>query len=157
MDVTLAAPGLVAVVGGHSHSLLSNGEAGAVGRYPMGAPGGVAVVQAGAYARYLGRLDLDLGADGGVIAQGGGCRHVGEEMVPDPEVAGIVARFAAPLEGLRRKLVAVLDAALEVTGCRVGPCRLGGMVAEAMRGATHGQAIGLMNAGGLRWGCRRGR
>ncbi len=156
IDRTLDVPGLGAIVGAHSHSLLSNSEPEAVGPYPGTSAGGAPIVQAGAYARYLGRLDLDLAADGTVLAQAGGCRHIGPEIVPDPEVAAIVARFAAPLEELRRRPVATLVEPLDTAACRVAPCRLGTLVADAMRDATHGQAIGLMNAGGLRVGLPAG-
>ena len=155
-DRTVTVPGILAIVGGHTHALLSNTEPGASGPHPTPSEGGAPIVQAGAYARYLGRLDLDIGADGAVVAQGGACRHIGLELEPDPEVTAIVARFAAPLEELRNRPVTTLAEPLSVASCRVAPCALGGMVAGAMRAATHGQAIGLMNAGGLRVGLPAG-
>ena len=156
VDRTIDVAGLAAIVGGHSHSLLSNDEPEAVGPYPSQAAGGAPIVQAGAYARFLGRLDLDLGPDFTVVARAGACRHIGLDLAPDPEVEAIVARFAAPLEELRLRPVATLPEALDVAACRVAPCRLGGLVADAMRDATHGHAIGLMNAGGLRVGLPAG-
>lgn len=152
----LAAPGLAAIVGGHSHTLLSNTEPGAAGPYPTPGTDAVPIVQAGAYARYLGRLDLDLAPDGAVLAVAGGCRRIGADLVPDPLVASIVAAFAAPLDELRRRPVATLPEPLDLAACRIGPCRLGWLVADAMRDATHGHAIGLMNAGGLRVGLPAG-
>ena len=151
-----AGSGAAVFVGGHSHSLLSNAEADALGPHPTVAPGGALVVQAGAYGRYLGRLDLDLDADGRVLAHGGECRRVGPDLPEDPAVAAVVAAYAAPLEAVRRRVVAHLPAALDVAGCRVGTCALGEMVARALLDAAPGSDAALMNAGGLRTGLRAG-
>ena len=155
-DGTMAAPGIAAVIGGHTHTLLSNVEPGALGPHPVQAGSGALVVQAGAYGRYLGRLDLDVAADGGVLAYGGECRHVGLDLPEDPAVAAIVAHYAGTLREVRGRLVATLPEALDVNGCRIGPCRLGGMVAEALLGAAHGADLAVMNVGGLRTGLRAG-
>ena len=156
MDLALGVPGVGLVVGGHTHTLLSNTEAGALGPHPTQAPGGALVVQAGAYGRYLGRLDLDMADDGTVLAYGGACRHVGMSQAEDPEVAAIVARYAAPIEALRNEPVATLAAPLDIAACRVAPCRIGRIAAEALRTAAHGASVGLMNAGGLRVGLPAG-
>ena len=109
-------------------------------------------MQAGAYGRYLGRVDLDLAEDGTVLALAAACRHVGLDLVPDPAVAAIVAHFAAPIAALRARRVTTLATALDVGACRVAQCRFGTIAAEAMRAAVHGASVGLMNAGGLRVG-----
>ena len=155
-DGLIAAPGVSVIIGGHSHTLLSNVEAGALGPYPVRTGPGPLVVQAGAYGRYLGRLDLDVGADGTVLAYGGECRHVGLDLAEDPAVAAVVAAYAAPLQAVRRRQVAVLADELGTAGCRVGPCRLGEVVAEALLQAAHGADLAVMNAGGLRTGLRQG-
>jgi 5'-nucleotidase len=155
-DLDLPAEGAALVIGGHSHTLLSGTEPGAAGPSPTLARGGAAIVQAGCYGRYLGRVDLDVAADGTVLALAAACRHVGLDLAPDPEVAAIVARYAAPLADLRNRPVATLEQPLETANCRLSPCRLGELVAGALRHATHGHAIGLMNAGGLRVGLPAG-
>ena len=163
MDLQLAAPGVAVIVGGHSHTLLSNTEPGAAGPYPSLSPGRPLplVVQAQAYGRFLGRLDLDLAADGTILAFAGACRHVGEDLVEDPAVAAIVAAYAAPLEALRQRPVATIPKAMEVASCKIAPCQLGSLVASAIRDAAHpppnvAAVIGLMNAGGLRVGLPAG-
>ena len=159
-DRALPSEGVALIIGGHSHTLLSNSEGGAAGPSPLVAPGGAPIVQAGCYGRYLGRVDLDVAPDGQVLALAAACRHVGLELVPNPDVAAIVARYAAPLEELRSRPVATLDAPLETTNCRIAPCRLGGLVAGSLRAAAHAPAgvpvVGLMNAGGLRVGLPAG-
>lgn len=157
----LGLEGVALVVGGHSHTLLSNDEPGALGPAPVRAPGGPAVVQAACFARYLGRVDLDLAADGSVLALAAGCRHVGLDTPEEPSVAAIVARFAAPLAALRARPVATLAAPFSVTACRIAPCAFGALVAAALRQAARGGGdevarVGLMNAGGLRTGLPAG-
>ena len=156
-DRALAAevPGIDVIVGGHSHSLLSNVEDGAAGPFPILA-GKTLIVQAGAYGRYLGRLDLDLAADGALLAWGGECRHVGLDLPPDPAVAAIVARYAAPLEATRRKIIGRADGALDNKACRLGGCALGSLVADAMLAGDHGAEVAIMNAGGIRTGLPAG-
>ena len=150
--------GVPVIVGGHTHTLLSNDEPGAAGPHPTIARGPL-IVQAGAYGRYLGRLDLDLAPDGTILAYGGACRHIGLDLAEDPETATIVARFAAPLEALRARPVATLPATLDVATCRIAPCPLGALAAAALRAGAHDATlpvIGLMNAGGLRVGLPAG-
>ncbi len=155
-DRALDAPGVGVIVGGHSHSLLSNVEPGALAGYPVLAASGALVVQAGAYGRYLGRLDLDLAADGRVLAYGGECRHVGVDLPEDPAVAAIVAQFGAPLQDVRRRQIAVLPEELGVASCRIAQCPLGQLVAGALLAATRGADVAIMNGGGLRTGLRAG-
>lgn len=156
MDRMLDIPGVGLIVGGHSHSLLSNTEAGAVGPYPTISPGGTLIVQAQAYSRYLGRLDLDLAPDGAIGLYAGECRHIGQDSPEDPGVAAIVAGFAAPLEALRNQPVATLAEPLDVAACKVAQCKLGQIVANTLRANAHGADVGLMNAGGLRTGLPAG-
>jgi len=155
-DGTMDAPGIAAIIGGHTHTLLSNVEAGALGPHPVHAGSGALVVQAGAYGRYLGRLELDVGADGTVLAFGGECRHVGLNLPEDPAVAAVVARYAETLREVRGRPVATLMEALDINGCRVGPCRFGEIVADALLSAAHGADLAVMNAGGIRTGLRSG-
>lgn len=155
VDKTIATQGLAVIVGGHSHSLLSNDEPGALGPYPTNTEGPL-IVQAQAYGRYLGRLDLDLAEDGAILAYAGACRHIGQDLPDDPEVAAIVATFAAPLQALRDRRVATLAAPLDVATCKILPCPFGELVAATLRAADRDAEIGLMNAGGLRVGLPAG-
>ncbi|MCE8471267.1 metallophosphoesterase, partial [Rhodovulum sulfidophilum] len=62
--------GIDVIVGGHSHTLLSNTDAAAAGPYPT-MLGRTAIVQAYAYGRYLGRVDLVFDDAGGLVSAGG--------------------------------------------------------------------------------------
>jgi 5'-nucleotidase len=120
-----------------------------------GRAGAVPIVQAGAFGRHLGRLDLDLRADGRVAGFAQAMRELPAEVAEDAEVAATVARFAAPLAELRARHVATLVEALPNAGCATAPCALGALVAGAMRRELRAE-IGWQNAGGLRAGLPAG-
>jgi 5'-nucleotidase len=157
IDLSLAGvvPGVDVFVGGHSHTLLSDTETGTAGPAHQavdGPAGRAVVVQAACYGRYFGRLDLDIGDDGSVLAYGGDCRHVGLDLPEEPAVAAIVASYAAQLDTVRRRVVGSTAGPIGNDGCRIGECKLGNFIAEAMLATTHGADVALMNAGGIRTG-----
>ena len=143
--------GVDAILGGHSHTLLANGLANAAGPHPLEV-GAVRIVQAGAHGRYLGRLDLDLDADGRVLRHGGEVRELTADLPEDEAVRALVAGLALPLEELRRRPVARMAQPLDNITCGDAPCELGAMVAESMRRAFPDAQIGWMNGGGIRAG-----
>ena len=152
-------PGAPVWLGGHSHTLLSNAEPGALLPHPVvqhGPAGPALIVQAACFGRYLGRLDLDLAPDGTVLAWGGDCLHIGLDTAEDPAVAAIVAGYAAPLQAMRARVVGTLAAPVDFVECRVEECALGDLVAETMLAGAHGAEVALVNAGGLRTGLRAG-
>ncbi|WP_426959827.1 bifunctional metallophosphatase/5'-nucleotidase [Muricoccus radiodurans] len=145
--------GVDAIVGGHSHLLLADGEPGAVGPHPLvqaGKDRDVRIVQAMCHGRYLGRLDLDLAPDGRIAAHGGRERPVDADVPEEPRVAAIVAEYAAPLGELRRRPVGTAVGPFPDTDCRTGECALGSLVAEAALAAVPGAEVAIVNAGGLR-------
>lgn len=161
VDQSLAGqiPGVDGFIGGHSHTLLSDSEPGAAGPAHAvfaGPAGRAVVVQAAAYGRYFGRLDLDIAADGTLLAYGGDCRHIGLDLPEDAGVAALVAGYAARLGTVRRRHVGQLDAELTNATCRVSECALGDLVTDAMLAATPGAQIALVNGGGLRAGLPAG-
>ncbi len=155
IDLALAeaVPGIDVIVGGHSHTLLSSTEAGAAGPYPT-MVGDTAVVQAYAYGKYLGRLEVTFDADGQVIAAAGAPVLLDAGVAPDPGMAARIAELAIPLDAVRREVVG--EAAAEINGdravCRIAECPMGNLVAEAMldRVRDQGIEIALQNGGGLR-------
>ncbi|MFC4167495.1 bifunctional metallophosphatase/5'-nucleotidase [Teichococcus aestuarii] len=160
-DLALAAavPGLDLIVGGHSHTLLADGLPGAEGPHPLLADGpdrAVRIVQAGSYGRWLGRLSLDLAADGRVLAHGGAVRPVTAALAEDAAVAALLAGFAAPLAALRASPAGPGAPGLTPEGCRGGECALGNLVADAMLAAEPEAEIALTNGGGLRAGLPEG-
>lgn len=147
--------GVDVFIGGHSHTLLSDSEDAAAGpahEVITGPAGRAVVVQAGAFGRYLGRLDLDIADDGSVLAYGGDCRHVALALPEDPAVAAIVAAYAAQIDTVRQRRVGLVAETLSNATCRFAECPLGNLVADAMLAAAPGAEVALMNAGGLRTG-----
>lgn len=157
-----AVPGLAAVVGGHSHTLLSNSDRAAVARYPhpVTAPGGraVPVVQAGANNRHLGRLDLDLDGEGNVLAAWGDAMPLAFADPTDPAMEALVAALAEPLSALRARVVGEAAASLFHDSCRREECAIGNAIADAMLAAARpgGAEIAIQNGGGIRAGLAAG-
>jgi 5'-nucleotidase len=151
-----ATQGIDLVVGGHSHTLLSNSVSGAPFPCPVvetAADGrAVPIVQAGANGRFLGRIDLALDAAGRPAAFQGDAREITLDTPEDPGVAALLARLAAPIEATRRRVVGQVAGDFSPGPCRGAECALGNLVAEAMLDAARpaGAQVAITNVGGLR-------
>ncbi|MCO4825019.1 MAG: 5'-nucleotidase C-terminal domain-containing protein, partial [Amylibacter sp.] len=145
--------GVDVIVGGHSNTLLSNTNERAVGPYPT-MVGSTAIVQAYAYGKFLGELNVSFN-DAGEITTA-----VGEPLVMDGTVAedgatkDRIAEAAKPLEEIRNKIVASAAEAIEGDRaiCRIQECAMGNLVADAMldRVKDQGITISIANSGGIR-------
>ncbi len=157
-----AVDGIDVIVGGHSHTLLSNSAPNAEGPYPVVArsPGGqaVLVVQAYAYTRFLGRLDVAFDRAGVPVAWTGDTIPLAGDVPQDPRVAAEVARLAEPLEALRTKVIGTTAVELPHADCRRGECLVGNVVADAvLEKVRHlGVTAAIQNGGGLRASIPRG-
>lgn len=150
--------GVSVVVGGHSHTLLSNTDPKAAGPYPtmVDNPAGykVPVVQAASYGKYLGDLVVTFDDNGAVKDAKGDPILLDSSIKPDPVIAARVQEMAKPIEELRKKVIGSsqgpIEGAREV--CRVQECSMGNLVADAMLDRTKAQgiAIAIQNGGGLR-------
>tara|TARA_R110002096_G_scaffold2346_5_gene12077 strand:- start:9862 stop:11463 length:1602 start_codon:yes stop_codon:yes gene_type:complete len=157
-DVASKVAGIDVIVGGHSHTYLSSSSDKAAGPYPTmvtgpdGSP--TAVVQAYAYGKYLGALDVTFDDNGVVINASGEPIVMDGEVVEDSATKQRIAELAKPLEEIRNKVVS--DATGLIEGdravCRVEECEMGNLVADAMLGrvADQGIQIAITNSGGLR-------
>ena len=151
-------PGIDIIVGGHSHSLLSNTDDKAEGPYPtmVKGPDGhdVPIVQAYAYGKYLGELDVTFDDDGVVTAAAGQPLIMDGKITEDPKLKERVAELAKPLDEIRKKVVAETTAPIDGSRdtCRAGECAMGDLVADAMleRVKDQGTQIAIINGGGLR-------
>lgn len=151
-------PDVDVVVGGHSHSLLSNTDAKAEGPYPtmVDNPGGykVPVVQAGSYSKYLGDLHVVFDDSGVVKEAKGDPILLDSSFKPDDAVAARIKELGGPIDELKKKEIGessdVIDGSREV--CRVKECSMGNLVADAMvdRVKDQGITIAIQNGGGLR-------
>ncbi|TAU90421.1 bifunctional metallophosphatase/5'-nucleotidase [Rhizobium leguminosarum] len=159
-DIALIAkiPDVDVVVGGHSHSLLSNTDAKAEGPYPtmVDNPGGykVPVVQAASYSKYLGDLVVNFDDNGVVKDAKGDPILIDSTFTPDPAVIARIGELAKPIEDLRKKVIGSSESPIEGDRkvCRVKECSMGNLVADAMldRTKNQGVTIAVQNGGGLR-------
>ncbi|TXH85370.1 MAG: LysM peptidoglycan-binding domain-containing protein [Rhizobium sp.] len=150
--------GVSVVVGGHSHTLLSNTDPKAAGPYPtmVDNPAGykVPVVQAASYSKYLGDLVVTFDDNGAVKDAKGDSILLDSSIKPDPAIAARIQEMAKPIEELRKKVIGSTQGPIEGAReiCRVQECSMGNLVADAMLDRAKGQgiSIAIQNGGGLR-------
>ncbi|MBB5535351.1 5'-nucleotidase C-terminal domain-containing protein [Rhizobium giardinii] len=151
-------PDVDVVVGGHSHSLLSNTDEKAEGPYPtmVDNPGGykVPVVQAGSYSKYLGDLVVTFDDSGVVKSAKGDPILIDSKIKPDEAVLARIKELGKPIEELKTKIIGKTDAPIDGSreSCRARECEMGDLVTDAMLDRVKGQSvtIAITNGGGLR-------
>ncbi|WP_224815479.1 bifunctional UDP-sugar hydrolase/5'-nucleotidase [Hasllibacter sp. MH4015] len=153
-----AVTGIDVIVGGHSHTLLSASDPDRDSAYPtwISNPDGtmVPIVQAYAYSKYLGHLEVTFDDAGEVVFAQGDTMLLDASVEPDAEIAARVAELAAPIEEAMSVIVGETADFIEGdrSVCRVEECPMGNLVADAMldRVADQGVTIAIQNGGGLR-------
>ncbi|MFS8124246.1 5'-nucleotidase C-terminal domain-containing protein [Rhizobium sp. BR 250] len=151
-------PDVDVVVGGHTHTLLSNTDQKAEGPYPtvVDNPGGykVPVVQAGQYSKYLGDLKVIFDDNGVVKESKGDPILIDSAFKPDEATLKRIDELKAPIEALKAKVVGTSEGPIEGDRkvCRVKECSMGNLVADATlaRVKDQGVTIAFANSGGLR-------
>ncbi|KJZ20603.1 bifunctional metallophosphatase/5'-nucleotidase [Loktanella sp. S4079] len=144
--------GVDVIVGGHSNTLLGDMD-GAAGSYPT-MVGDTAIVQAYAYGKFLGELNVTFD-DAGVVTEASGAPLlIDGQVAEDAETVARISELAQPLEEIRNKVVAVAASAIEGNRdvCRAMECSGGNLIADAMldRVADQGIQIAIANSGGIR-------
>ncbi|TPK58873.1 bifunctional metallophosphatase/5'-nucleotidase, partial [Mesorhizobium sp. B2-4-19] len=157
-DIIAKIPGIDVVVGGHSHTLLSNTDPKAAGPYPtmVDNPDGykLPVVQAASYSKYLGEFKVVFDDNGVVKSASGDPIFLDKSITPDPAVLARIKELGAPIEALKNKEVAettdVIDGSRE--NCRAKECAMGNLVSDAILDRVKGQGVEIVisNGGGLR-------
>ncbi|NBN78648.1 multifunctional 2',3'-cyclic-nucleotide 2'-phosphodiesterase/5'-nucleotidase/3'-nucleotidase [Microvirga tunisiensis] len=158
MEIAARVAGIDAIVGGHSHTLLSNTNDKAAGPYPtlVKNPAGqdVPIVQAYAYSKYLGEIELTFDDAGTLVSAKGEPILLDKSVEPDAAVAARVAELAKPLEELRAKVIGSAAAAIDGSRdtCRSTECQMGNLITDAMLDRVKGQGvqIAIQNGGGAR-------
>ena len=145
--------GVDIIVGGHSNTYLSNVSDKAKGPYPT-MVNNTAIVQAYAYGKFLGELNVVFDADGNITQAVGEPIIMSGKVVEDNDTKARIAELAVPLEKIRQNVVA--SAAAPIDGnrdnCRVKECEMGNLVADSMldRVKDQGISIAIANSGGIR-------
>ncbi|NNF70570.1 MAG: multifunctional 2',3'-cyclic-nucleotide 2'-phosphodiesterase/5'-nucleotidase/3'-nucleotidase [Rhodobacteraceae bacterium] len=145
--------GVDVIVGGHSNSLLSNVQSRAVGPYPT-MVGDTAIVQAYAYGKFLGELNVVFDDEGVVTSAVGEPILLDRFVDEDDTTVARVTELAEPLDEIRNRVVAAAEAPIEGdrSVCRVQECPMGNLVADAMleRVRDQGIQVAFANSGGIR-------
>ena len=145
--------GVDVIVGGHSNTLLSNTNERAEGAYPT-MVGDTAIVQAYAYGKFLGELNVTFDNTGKIVQAVGEPLNLDGTVSEDSATKDRIAQAAIPLEEIRTQVVAKSSAVIQGDSkvCRVAECEMGNLVADAMldRVADQGAQIAIANSGGLR-------
>lgn len=150
--IAINTTGVDLIVGGHSNTLLGDMD-GADGPYPT-VVNGVPIVQAFAFGKYLGELEITFDDDGNVVSADGAPILLDSSVSEDEATKARIAELAGPLDEIRSEVVS--NTAEPITGdrneCRFRECSGGNMIADAMlaRVADQGIDIALQNSGGIR-------
>ena len=151
--VATGTTGVDVIVGGHDNTYLSNVSDKAVGPYPT-MVGKTAIVQAYAYGKFLGELNVTFDDAGEIVEAKGEPLIMDKAVAEDSDTLARIAELAQPLEEIRSKVVA--ESGAEIDGnrdnCRQIECTMGNLVADATlaRVKDQGVTIALVNSGGLR-------
>jgi len=148
----LEVPGLDLIIGGHSHTDLVDG------RYPTKVvrPDGSEcwVVQAYAYGRYMGILDVNFDADGKLFFSGQAYLALDNRVIPDVRSQNLLASFTSRLSTSLKEVVGVASSPIDGSrDCRKRECEMGNLVTDAMLAYgkfKEGAEIAIQNGGGLR-------
>jgi 5'-nucleotidase len=131
-DITIAeaTTGVDVIVGGHSNTLL--GDDG-VGAYPT-MVGDTAIVQAYAYGKFLGELNVTFDDDGMIIEASDAPILIDGNVAEDLTAKERIAELAVPLDEISNRVVA--ETADVLTGdravCCQMECDMGNLIADAM-------------------------
>jgi len=144
--------GVDVIVGGHTNTLLGDME-GAAGPYPT-MVGDTAIVQAYAYGKFLGELNVTFDESGVVTAAVGAPLIMDGAVAEDGATKDRITEAAVPLDEIRNMVVAETTALIEGdrSVCRAGECPMGNLIADAMLAYTRDQGvqIAFQNSGGVR-------
>jgi len=145
--------GVDVIVGGHTNTLLSNTDERAEGPYPT-MVAETAIVQAYAYGKFLGELNVTFDDEGNITKAEGEPLIMDAAVTEDQPTVDRIAEAAKPLEEIRNRVVAETAEAIdgERGNCRAQECSMGNLVADAMldRVKDQGIDVAIANSGGLR-------
>ncbi|HTM77173.1 MAG TPA: bifunctional metallophosphatase/5'-nucleotidase [Devosia sp.] len=157
-QVAAALPLVDVIVGGHTHTLLSNTDEKAAGPYPtmVKNPDGVEVpiVTANQYGKYLGDIAVTWD-DKGVVTKAEGAPFLIDASVKgSDDFAKQLVALAGPIQEAMGVVIGTATADIDGSRetCRAQECAMGNLLADAIldRTADQGASIAFQNGGGVR-------
>ena len=157
INVLKKVDGIDIIVGGHTNTLLWNGEKPpnfpkVEGTYPTvvknPSGGETIVIHTNGYGRFLGDLTVTLSDDGRVVKWAGNPVLLDKTVEKDSELLKKVLVYKKELDRFMMQPIGRVD--VELYGgrpaCRLRECSLGSFLADAMASTT-GVPIGVINSG----------
>ncbi|GLV32897.1 uncharacterized protein CBL_20048 [Carabus blaptoides fortunei] len=171
---TKLVPHVNLIVGGHSHTLLYNGEppnnAKPVGPYPVviDRENGrkVLIVQASSYTKYIGNLTVFYNNEGDIINWDGNPIYLSNEIPQDDAINQELNVWKQQIDEFANRILGTTNVLLSRDDCYSAECNLGNFITDAMvdyyaghnedqSGWSHA-AIAFMNSGGIRTNIPKG-
>uniref|UniRef100_A0A2A4JW25 5'-Nucleotidase C-terminal domain-containing protein n=1 Tax=Heliothis virescens TaxID=7102 RepID=A0A2A4JW25_HELVI len=169
-DIQLAqrvSPTVDIIVGGHSHTLLYNGETPngdtALGEYPTVVTQAnghtIPIVQASCYTRYLGNIKFFINDQGVVERWVGEPVFLGTSIVQDPTIMELLEPWREEVDAVGKEVLGTSKVTLNRSWCSSGECNLGSwacdgfleeMIFRAKGTAWNDVHVCMINTGGLR-------
>ena len=158
LELASSMDGIDVIVGGHTHSYLSNTDPESEGTYPimMNSPSGdpVLVVTAAAWGKYLGHLDVTFDDKGVADEWKGDPILLDNSISQDEAVLAEAMEWDSQLATFRTQLIGqtTVDLGGQNQMCRYEECNLGNLITDAMLWETRAQGtqIAFFNGGGIR-------
>ncbi|KAF2903611.1 hypothetical protein ILUMI_02575 [Ignelater luminosus] len=163
-----ASPKIGLIVGAHSHTFLYTGSDlpgidKPAGPYPtiINHSDGrrILVVQASAYAKYLGNISVSYDGDGNVESWRGAPIYLNKSVPQDKKINEEIAVWKEGVDDFGKEVLGKTKVLLDQRSCRTSECNLGDFVADSMvyahldtdeEDAWTSAAIAITNAGSLR-------
>ncbi|XP_047537492.1 apyrase-like isoform X1 [Vanessa atalanta] len=162
-----AGPHIDIIVGGHSHTLLSNSDPPEGSEFPRQGPYPVIVeqetrtvliVQAAAHTAFLGEIKLYFNERGDLMSWVGNPHFVGNDVVQAPDVLQKINEYLPIINERANELIGVSKVHLS-SDCSCAECNLGSFICDAFLDAAIDRAEGdkwnyahfcVINTGGVR-------
>ncbi|KAK9763263.1 hypothetical protein K7432_010228 [Basidiobolus ranarum] len=153
--------GLDAIVGGHSHTYLSSDRKDQNFKYSKGAyptivkdldGNDIYVVQAWAWGRYLGHIDISYDQKDRLTKLSGAPRMLENSIEKDDAMEELISVHSAKIDQIKSEVVGYATAAFSHRGCMSHECQIGNLVTDAMLDfqAEDGAEAAIINTGAIR-------
>lgn len=139
-EIAKEVDGIDLVIGGHSNTFLWNGTSPDVesinGPYPtmiqQKTGRMVPVVQAYAYTKYLGKLELTFDSYGEILNYSGSPILLDHTIPQDQSLLKIINHYSAEVTRITDEVVGSSIVILDGTHCRIRECNIGNLITDAM-------------------------